>query len=796
MSNNSTQDKKNGNGRLVQVLKQYWLAILLIAYFLASVTYQVALVTREPNLGVTPAKFLVDNRYWLALHYPSTIPLEPIGTKGRPLTVWMWAENEDEDIEAAKFDVLFFTKESPIVFTDADGLERDKRLEMQPAPLEPEAERVTVYVARRLNDLQNPKGELQIEVWQDRANLYLNESPAIIKLNLETNWNAITRKAGDLLLNTPALSWVSVISAAFAVWRSFREERRQREATLRTRIAQLEEAPAEKSWITYWELRTQAAELGIHELESLIKQIWERIKGQDSQNTWVPYFKAWLAEQVELHINKQIDIQETLSTLEEWGEISKENHETVTEFTTLEEITEKHLTIALKTFRILGLDGEKLILSKLPESLSYSYIAELKEYWYIKGGGSGRFLLRQKSKENDQLRSKLTEWIKEEDPTTAAKLLWPEHFPEISAAQIEGLKKILGNLDDLQTPFGPEKAEMDCRLPRPLTSLATAQECCQECYKGLFWDGHPLKESIWDKADGIFIAPPGSGRTTLIWMARYDYRFMGVMPGLSLYMPVEGNYDDKQFLLLTSSTLAVNLLDTLVEDPFWFLAAARVVQDEIAGFLLHYLGSQTALFRRLDRRVLLIHRSHPAHNQADADIELLKQRLQQSSKIIATSWDDLLQLIAMATSALAKARSKNPSEFPVFLWVDVHKNVHPQDAEAITTTLMGNSALHRLGYLKLFLPTAIPREGAKKLTWNAKDLGEMLKKRWESLNFDEGALCNKDISQINKQYGDLLNGSLLDHLVAEAQGTPQGIIRAGNRLLETLGRIPKDVGIC
>lgn len=781
---------------LVSFLGRYWLVMLLSLYFILSVTYQVTPVVREKTFGVSRADYLVNGEYRLALNFPNTILLEVAGNRGRPLTAWLWTENGTiSPATETDFQVLFFVGYSPdnpnlVVFTDADGLERDSQLTLKLAPLEPEAQRATVYLARRVSDLLKNSGELRVEVWRENQKLHterLTKGADAITLRLETRGEALGRRIGDLLLNTPALTWVTVAGAIFTAWLRINQEHELRVKNLRDQIGELEKTPADILWLTYWDLRIEIEKSGSKELVELLQQTWDKIKRQDPTDVWQIYLKVWLTEQISsARKNKtaQKAIEKTLGKLCEAGVIGKEERDPLLSLINLDTILESaqnyqgNLETTLRAFRNLGLASTEMILSKLPQSVGQEHIDLLKSAWYTNGGAAGKFLLQQKAANGTLLQKRLDQWIREEDPSTAIAALWRVPFSGVSAVHVKALNDVDGNLKALDTPFGPEKAERDCRLaPAPPISAGQSNLACQG--RGLFWDAHPMKERVWESADGMFIAPPGSGRTTLIWMARYEYRFMGTSPGLSLYLPVK--LPSPNLHQLCSKALADNLLDTLVEDPFWLLAAEclerpvdSLAQREIVGFLLQEFGSHAELAQQLSLRRFALDK---ADSRDSEDSKLLFQLIHRFSPIERKFWNDLPNLTKIICGALARARGKDIAEFPVYIWIDIHHAMNPEDVTTLVTAIKDDEILHQVGFVKVFLPEA-PQVTATRLQWTPQQITELLKHR--SLIAEE---------KLTMKLNPLLdNQDVFETLARNACGSPQRAIHAGNLLLEKYGR--------
>ncbi|HHS97323.1 MAG TPA: hypothetical protein ENK08_05405 [Chloroflexi bacterium] len=344
------------------------------------------------------------------------------------------------------------------------------------------------------------------------------------------------------------------------------------------------------------------------------------------------------------------------------------------------------------------------------------------------------------------------------------------------------------------TSFGPVKAEEDPRLP----TARFPREKEKRKQTDLFWARHPLWEEIKVARSALFVAPPKSGRTAFIWMGRYERRFWGLSPALSLYLPLDGPPDKEVLLHSLRNALGESLLCALAEDPFWLLDAPSDYQARLCSFLINWAGDPVELFHRMAIRGL---------REGDPDVRLLRELLLQysSSSKDLLGEPEVLSLLEMARETLGEAaryRLRDPT-FSTFLWVDVKGEKGP----GWVRLLQGWERLRQTAHLKIFTPQDCPFEPRFYLEWREKDIRNLLEHRWEKVKLDESAweTIRKILMQVstppegwediewNTMKGHLEDSweGLREWLVQRAERSPSRLILEGNRLLETYGRALK-----
>ncbi len=253
----------------MQILRKNLVLFLLAIYAVASLGYQASAPWRERTLGTGRADYQVasvqdpSEEYRLAIHYPTTIPLEVAGERGRPLVAWLWGSSLTSSMPSTTTWrlVINATNETRpnaptnVIFTNKDGLEIASTLTLQPGVSEPEAPRSILYVSRLADGREMSYARSNFQLWRDDIEFTLTPTPNIpVIVELETQYAAFGRKLCDLLLNTPALTWVSVLTIGINFWVKQKEKKAAEAKELENKIKALKDMPIQQAWQTYWNL--------------------------------------------------------------------------------------------------------------------------------------------------------------------------------------------------------------------------------------------------------------------------------------------------------------------------------------------------------------------------------------------------------------------------------------------------------------------------------------------------------------------------------------------------------------
>ena len=724
--------------------------------------------------------------YNVGVHYPRVVPLEPEGGVGRPITVWIWKAAPCGAPVGSALRVLFYIRGDGLVFTDEEGREVAHILTVPLGAQEPDATREIIYVRRKPGGAVPGPVDIEVKISAGGRTLPFPEQ---LEVRPEGVGCSMLRHIGDLLLGTPAVTVLSAFLAVVKFWQDERERQRKEEASLRDRIERLLSLPPSDVGIAYLEIKQRVKQKRLDDLQMRLDAAWQKVQRCYPYKPWLFQVRRYLSSHYLSESEKELDLEGIRQWLEDVqaadlgideGDVYR--IESLVKRMRQGEISpgedlEHILALALDGFRTLGLESTGHILEWIWRSLQDCQdVAKdaFHKVWYEEGGAAGRFLLHRMAEVSSRVRAWMTEWERESPPPprrlAGPCLLWSLSLPDVSLAHRQAIK-YLGKTVDLEwyTPFGPEKGEEDPRLPqrsgedpRPVANL--------------FWAKHPLWEEILSRRSGFFVAPPGSGRTTFLWMARHKRHFWGMKPSLSLHIPLEGAPKKEVMAQRLSDALGESLLCTLAEDPFWLLGAQRRQQEALCSFLLGWAGGHGELLRRLSTRGL--------DGESDADARLLWELFLQyppTSPSLVKSEMELLPLLETSRELLGEAaRYRSEEPFAIFIWVDLRGGQEDAESKGWIELIRASAELRRAAFLKVFTPVDVPSERCFCLSWEPEHLQEMLKHRWETVGFEE-----ERWHQIQKFRGQ---ENLVKWLVGRANGKPSRLIREGNQLLEDFGR--------
>ncbi len=158
-------------------------------------------------------------------------------------------------ITATSTDMPSVVSQANIIFTDKNGLEIASVLNLQAGTREAEAPRAILYIGRFTNGQQENWARLDFQLWRGDYQLTLIPTTEVpITVELETRCAAFWRKLRDLLLNTPALTLVSVVTLGVDFWVKQREKEAAEARELQNQVQALKEMPLKQAWETYWNL--------------------------------------------------------------------------------------------------------------------------------------------------------------------------------------------------------------------------------------------------------------------------------------------------------------------------------------------------------------------------------------------------------------------------------------------------------------------------------------------------------------------------------------------------------------
>ncbi len=440
---------------------------------------------------------------------------------------------------------------------------------------------------------------------------------------------------------------------------------------------------------------------------------------------------------------------------------------------------------ALCSFRILGAASQDEIVQRLDERVKEKETAleAIRNEYYLRGGLAGRILLRAWGQHNADLGETFAKWLND-DPV-------PQHDTNINLPQTDipplplspKHKKFLENFFNgkqfasYYTPFGPEKAEDDPRLygfKAPDQNLSIPS---------LFYDKLPWYPEIAAEQHSFFFAPRGCGRTAAIGQARHLHRITGYKPALSLYLFLCPPFESTHLLKFVADALGRALLDALLEDAYWFIAADHEIRADIGRFLLWWAGDLVTLLRRLRNGGLpIVALPIERANKCDPsyDSRLLTDVLGSYSSLEHICWDDTIAIVRAARVAIGKVYlTQDDWDYPIYLWVDSHLSEGVASQEI--PRLWDNELLRRMGNLKIFIRHEFSDLEQIRMEWKAQHLHEMLEHRWKRSGTDSFL----DKEKLGDASYMLLQEFRKD--IHDKAHSPQEVIREGNRLFEQLG---------
>ena len=812
------------------------LVVFLLLYFLASVFYQA--VCPYVPLRIPVFSQICGKAYWLestkipfgfyptlieyklGIHYPRVVSLAD-GGAGRPITVWLWRTTPTAEPPGTVFEVTFRVEGDGLIFTDEKGNEIAPVLSVPVGDDEARAPRRTIYVLRKPGAAASARVSLFVEVESTDTGAILLGMPIIVES--ESSFAAWVRRVLDFVLGTWTFAGLSAVLALIKFWLDERERKRQEQRHLGEQIEKLYGLPASQIGGVYLDLWRR-----IHKhyesLELLLSIAWQDVWSRYPYKPWLFQFRKQLAGLIEK--GKFSEARERLKEAKEarlWAE-SELDEEAIVEFIELlkkpnEYKPKEILQRALRGFTVLGLASAPSAVRVLRSLKEEQRLKELlRQNWYevkesdgTKPSAAGRYLLYSVIENYDvpeELRKDVRQWLQswiKDNPAPPRSLggpclLWPESPPALSPEHRKMLEYLGTQLQKAHshTPFGPLKAEEDPRLP-PLLLAKNGDEV-----GGFFWDKHPLWNEVLSSRSAVFVAPPGSGRTAFIWVGRHYRRFWGKKPALSLYLMLNVDFSEERLFDEFYNALFAALLCTLAEDPFWFLRAPESAREAITAFLLDRAGGARNLLRRL--AVCGLDGTDPADQDARLLWEALLQYSPPASGIIMDR-KECLSLLEQISRLLAEAtRFRRGEPFAVFIWGDIKGQAEQQ---AWLRALWDWEELRQRAILKLFIDSEPEDQITPVFTlhWETSWLKEMLKHRLYKAGLAKPALWQEIIEiaikgeapgdwdaeswrQLFKEIEPQRHlDSLLDWLVAQANGCPARAIHQGNLIMEAFGSL-------
>jgi hypothetical protein len=403
----------------------------------------------------------------------------------------------------------------------------------------------------------------------------------------------------------------TAVGGIVGVWQVYknvqqrREERRARETerrrVQRERIEALrDEAPSERAFRTYLSLRAEF---------ELDKDMLEELRNAFHPG-WLPHLRQQIGRYLRAgHFEGALECLDVM----EWEWRQGVDEKTLSTVRALIRhlldpgtfASRDALQQVLDGFRAIGLEAVQPVVGWLVQAQpDPDYVHDVL---FRDGGAGGRYLLSQWGARDEEVARLLRSWEQEAVPPLhrerAVSALWARERGE-SQIVAEGVHRL--GLDF--NPFGPEKAEQDPLLP------------------DLFYRLSPVWEEVTAPQPTILIAPPGCGRSALIWMIRYESGLVGSSVGRAfpVFVPLYSfsSAQDLQQILLES--LASALRHALARDPYGLLGLEEPQKRGLIQILLQASGGLSPLLRQLTGAGLSPH---------DPDAQLLREALAMEARL-------------------------------------------------------------------------------------------------------------------------------------------------------------------
>ena len=310
--------------------------------------------------------------------------------------------------------------------------------------------------------------------------------------------------------------------------------------------------------------------------------------------------------------------------------------------------------------------------------------------------------------------------------------LWPERLPKNAFLALI----IKGEARKVPNPFGPEKGEKDPRLPTPLGE--------GEVNAGLFWPGHPAWNALQRDEHTLYLAPPGSGTSTFIWMGRHQYRYWSNWgggenpPALSLYLYLAGQPSPQRLQALAERALAHSIAFNLVEDPLWFLEATSHEQHLVASWLYRIYRTEENIWHLLKSGGI------DQNHRNTSLVFMVRERLAHWSNSPFPA--DLRETLQALSEMMGRYGTRsNMASAPVACRIFVELTSEPPSSlHEWLQTLLTCEDIWSMGSVKVFVPSEIPpsemqrevRSAAtwlptEEITWSKKQLQALIHHRLE-----------------------------------------------------------------
>jgi hypothetical protein len=411
------------------------------------------------------------------------------------------------------------------------------------------------------------------------------------------------------------------------------------------------------------------------------------------------------------------------------------------------------LVDVLDGFRAVGLEATGPVVDWL--TVVRPDPQDAKAVLFAEGGASGRYLLLQWGDRDEEVADLLRQWERQVlpplHPEQGSSVLWARERGEPRAVW-KGVRRLGLDFD----PFGPQKAEQDPRLP------------------DLFYRLPPIWDEVTARQPGIFIASPGSGRSALIWMIRYESELVGsdVEDVFPVFVPLYSLSSLEDLAQVLQKAMATALASVAARNPYALLGLEDVEQQALIELLLRSAGGLSPLLQQLQAAGL---------SPDDPDGQLLQEAVYVVARTQKT-WEGVIEWDMPRFHPYGREHT--------FLLIDVSFD-DPDKVCALLEALFDR-----------WLPFLAPRQVVAKVFLSSEPACCPVAPVW--FRWDDGALQQLVQHRMTRaglvvQEGQpLMDGWVEDLtdpdalLIEKAEGCPKRLVGLGNRLIRRLAQ-PKPL---
>ncbi|MDW8276667.1 MAG: hypothetical protein RMJ85_01490 [Anaerolineales bacterium] len=797
-----------------------WWWLFLLVYLAISIFYQAFIFPSLP--GETRRYHFETDCYVLEIRFPLalTVASQPGGEVSQPASFWLWRNSTWDEAKCKSSVLVAISPAEPIDLVWLQDLKEGPpawQLDVTPDRERTKPQQTFVYLAPQ-EDIPshanlnvtvegNIAGRISVSLWSAAA----------------SGWFRLT----NLLFGSQNLALVTgiitILGGIYKLFHDEQERRKQQQKEFDTALAEFEQKATEKPEQIaneYLDLLSKIKTWGFSQAqqERLRRKFQDFTRQFPQGHIWARALRARLAQELNVFgaetFKASTQRQPTWMKLvktkrkqktQSWPEVAQSETQFLSpeQFESLKRLLQRDgspsqddgspfqdlsslLRDALQVFRALGVESRPFIVRQIEQAIEKETrearrktqaerltptaprfppeISDaLKTEWFENGKAAGHYLLEELVKKEKELHKALLEW-EENDPAPPNGILPPFGLwgnDPVYETPTDVLKLFNDSHPRWRHPFGPRKAEDDPRLP-----LKAGRNDLRPV-GGLFWDEHPLWQTILSLEPCFITVSRGNGASAFQRMGRHIRRFWGRKPSLSLGLSLNGKADSATLWHNVERALSEALRRDLVEDPYWLLGANAFVQEWVVSFFEHVYGNIWRLSSRLQEAGL-------PEEETDLVIAALHAAAGRNVYQGAAQFPELLSILRQRLGEAARYRLRD-DRFEVLFWVELKD----ADFTPIWLDLMAECGLLQLGVAKIFSPekTLSPKlRGAfqaEELTWTEKQLTAMLQHRFKQT--EQSALLEE-------------MGNKIPHLVREARGSPGRLIELGNRKLQELAR--------